>query len=81
MIEDRQADHREHGKRPSRDPKKGRFHMRLIHSRSDGNKAADDRPSMDLFDAAPFWISPFVARDCFAPGPLNEWETETAKKS
>jgi hypothetical protein len=23
----------------------------------------------------------FVARDCFAPGPLNEWETETAKKS
>ena len=32
--------------------------LRLIHSKSDGNRAADDRQILDMFDAVPLWLIP-----------------------
>jgi hypothetical protein len=50
---------RKQAKRPAGDARYfALIHVRLIRSKSDGSRAADDRPTLDMFDAVPLWLIP-----------------------
>ena len=73
---------RKQAKRPAGDARYfALIHMRLIHSKSDENRAAGDRPILDMFDAVPLWLIPPRCGSLgrFAPGPLKKGKTDRAK--
>jgi hypothetical protein len=56
--------------------------MRLIHSKSDGSRAADDRPILDMFDEVPLWLTPrYGFLRPFCTRAAEEWENTLGKQS